>query len=65
MGKKGLCETCLSDTKCIFQAKFPVLQCEEFSDYQPKAKGNNSNTAKRNKQRETSCINIETTESFD
>jgi hypothetical protein len=28
---KGLCNTCEYDTKCTFQVKFPVLQCEEFS----------------------------------
>lgn len=29
---KGLCQTCVSDTRCIFQKGFAVLQCEEFSN---------------------------------
>ena len=32
MERKGLCETCVSDKGCIFQGKFPVLECEEFDD---------------------------------
>lgn len=65
MGKKGLCETCVNDTRCVFQTRLPILQCEEFSDYHPRVQGNNNNAAKRSRQRETTCINTETTESFD
>ncbi len=36
MEKKGLCSTCVHDKECTFLRKFPVLQCEEFSDYEPK-----------------------------
>jgi len=36
MEKKGLCITCVHDKDCTFPRKFPVLQCEEFSDYEPK-----------------------------
>ena len=35
MGNKGLCETCVNDKGCTFSRKFPVSQCEEFSDYEP------------------------------
>jgi hypothetical protein len=33
MKDKGLCRTCNSDKECIFTRRFPVLYCEEFSDY--------------------------------
>ncbi len=33
MQKKGLCITCINDKTCTFPRKFPVWQCEEFSDY--------------------------------
>jgi len=36
MDKKGLCSTCLNDKECSFPRKTPVLQCEEFNDYEPK-----------------------------
>ena len=32
MEKKGLCITCVYDKTCVFSRRFPVLQCEEFSD---------------------------------
>lgn len=28
---KGLCITCDFDTTCVFNRKFPVIFCEEFS----------------------------------
>ncbi len=31
MENKGLCITCVHDKDCIFQRRFPVLECEEFS----------------------------------
>ena len=37
MEKKGLCITCANDKTCIFPRKFPVWQCEEFSEYVTKA----------------------------
>jgi len=36
MEKKGLCSTCIYDEECTFPRKFPVWQCEEFSDYELK-----------------------------
>ena len=36
--KKGLCITCVNNKVCIFPGKFPVFQCEEFSDYEPRPK---------------------------
>gem|GEM_PF-1630599 len=33
MENKGLCVSCVSDKTCMFNRKFPVLQCEEFSDF--------------------------------
>ena len=30
---KGLCNTCVHGKSCIFPTRFPVLQCEEFSNY--------------------------------
>ena len=38
MEKKGLCSTCVHDKDCTFPRKFPVWQCEEFSDYEPELK---------------------------
>lgn len=38
MEKKGLCSTCVNDEGCTFPRKFPVLQCEEFTDYEKKTK---------------------------
>jgi hypothetical protein len=32
MENKGLCVTCVSDKDCTFPRKFPVIQCQEFSD---------------------------------
>ena len=32
MEKKGLCITCVWDKTCVFSRRFPVLQCEEFSN---------------------------------
>jgi len=31
MLNKGLCLNCDNEKGCIFSKKFPVLQCEEFS----------------------------------
>ena len=42
MENKGLCETCVNDKDCTFSRKFPVWQCEEFSDYEPTAEKTNS-----------------------
>ena len=36
MEEKGLCSTCIHDKDCAFSRQFPVWQCEEFSDYEPK-----------------------------
>jgi len=33
--KKGLCSTCEHDKDCAFPRKFPVWECEEFSDCEP------------------------------
>lgn len=33
MENKGLCGTCNVDKTCVFPRQFPVLQCEEFTDY--------------------------------
>jgi len=65
MVKKGLCVTCVNDKDCIFSRRFPVLQCEEFSDNEPTAEITNSSAAKCSKRRETRCVDTETTESFD
>jgi hypothetical protein len=32
MVSKGLCVTCAHDKNCVFQVRFPVLQCEEFAN---------------------------------
>jgi len=34
MKNKGLCITCVNDKGCAFSRKFPVLQCEEFTNYE-------------------------------
>lgn len=44
MEKKGLCDTCVNDKGCTFPKKFPVLECEEFDDYQPTYKKNKKDT---------------------
>jgi len=36
MEKKGLCSTCVQDKGCAFPRRFPVWQCEEFTDYETK-----------------------------
>lgn len=36
MKKKGLCGSCVNDRQCTFPRKFPVVQCEEFTGYEPK-----------------------------
>lgn len=33
MVRKGLCISCVNDKTCAFPRKFPVWQCEEFSDF--------------------------------
>lgn len=65
MVKKGLCVTCVNDKDCSFSRRFPVLQCEEFSDNEPTAKITNSGAAKCSKRRGTRRVDTETTESFD
>lgn len=32
MLNKGLCLNCKNERSCIFAKKFPVLECEEFSE---------------------------------
>jgi len=34
MKNKGLCITCVNDKGCTLSRKFPVLQCEEFTNYE-------------------------------
>ncbi len=36
MEKKGLCITCINDKECTFPRRFPVIQCEEFTGYEPR-----------------------------
>ncbi|MBU1062064.1 MAG: hypothetical protein KJ957_02015 [Candidatus Omnitrophica bacterium] len=33
MENKGLCMTCVEDIKCSFLKQFPVIYCEEFTDF--------------------------------
>lgn len=40
MENKGLCETCVYDKECTFSRRFPVIECEEFSDYEPTGEKN-------------------------
>lgn len=35
MENKGLCETCVHDKECTFSRRFPIIECEEFSDHEP------------------------------
>lgn len=65
MKNKGLCDTCINDKKCVFRTKFPVLHCEEFSDYQLTTDKTKGNTLKSSKRREVRCGNLETAESFE
>lgn len=65
MAKKELCITCSYDKDCTFPRRFPVLQCEEFSDYQPTAVKARGNALKCSRRRENRCTDTETTESFD
>jgi len=65
MENKGLCVTCVNDKDCTFSRKFPVLQCEEFSDYQPAAKKTDSKAVKCGKRQETPSVDVETTESLE
>ncbi len=30
MKEKGLCFSCIHDSSCTFERRFPVLYCEEF-----------------------------------
>ncbi len=46
MVKKGLCITCVNDKTCTFPRKFPVWQCEEFSDEEPTIKKGREDTLK-------------------
>ena len=36
---RGICTICVSDKQCSFPRKFPVLECEEYSDYEPNIRG--------------------------
>jgi hypothetical protein len=36
MQRKGLCITCINDKTCTFPRRFPVIQCEEFTGYDPR-----------------------------
>lgn len=36
MKNRGLCSTCVEDKKCTFPRIFPVWQCEEFRNCEPK-----------------------------
>jgi len=66
MEEKGLCITCVNDKDCTFSRKFPVLQCEEFSDYEPTtAKKNSGSAVKYGKRQESRCVDVETTESLE
>ena len=56
MEKKGLCITCANDKTCTFPRKFPVWQCEEFSN------GNHVSTRFR-QTKVTRVIHDEVTES--
>jgi len=51
MEKKGLCISCINDKGCTFPRSFPVLQCEEFSDYDPRVATIKKKTAKDIKKR--------------
>jgi len=42
MGNKGLCETYVHDKECTFSRRFPVIECEEFSDHEPTEEKTNS-----------------------
>jgi len=57
MEKKGLCDTCENDKGCTFRTRFPILQCEEFT---------NSNSKvikmKQPKQKKGRCLQEITTE---
>lgn len=57
MEKKGLCDTCENDKGCIFQSRFPILQCEEFTN-----PNNNLRKAKQPKQKKTRVLEQITTE---
>jgi hypothetical protein len=46
MENKGLCISCVNDRGCSFPRIFPVLQCEEFSDYCPRVATITKKTAK-------------------
>jgi len=55
--KKGLCDTCENDKSCIFQKRFPILQCEEFANPNHKVI-----EAKQPKQKKVECFEAVTTE---
>jgi len=52
MKNKGLCITCVNDKGCKFRRKFPVLQCEEFKNYEPRL---SKARIRKNKKKIKSC----------
>ena len=59
MERKGLCSSCIHDEDCTFPRKFPVWQCEEFSDYEPKsARAANKKEIKRKKKQDVEEITV-------
>jgi hypothetical protein len=36
MADKGLCISCVKDKECTFIRRYPVIQCEEFTDCAPR-----------------------------
>jgi len=57
MEKKGLCDTCVNDKGCTLRSRFPILQCEEFTDSNRKV-----TKAKPLKQKKGKCLQEITTE---
>ncbi|MFA4888912.1 MAG: hypothetical protein WC628_04995 [Candidatus Omnitrophota bacterium] len=57
MVNKGLCVSCENDPGCVFQGRFPILQCEEF--FTPNG---GSTKVKQLKQKDSKCCREEVTE---